>query len=185
MRQNLHRLLVERLGLGVTAHRVVQPRQVVQRGGVVGMPLAQGRATNLHRLLVERLGLGVTAHRVVQHRQVVQRGGVVGMPLAQGRATNLHRLLVERLGLGVLSRPIASGNKPFDWGAVPPLGTPCGPAQSSTRRQWRGGAADRRGASWHIQRLGKAWFTARTARSAQRRRGASSIASLRTSWTMR
>ena len=41
----------ERLGLGVPAHRVVQHRQVVQRGGVVGVPLAQGDATNLRRLL--------------------------------------------------------------------------------------------------------------------------------------
>ena len=59
-------------------------RQVVQRGGVVGVPLAQGRTAKLHRLLVERLGLGVPAHRVVQQCQVVQRGGVVGVPLAQG-----------------------------------------------------------------------------------------------------
>ena len=96
-----HCLFPEFLGLGVTAHRVVQPRQVVQRGGVVGMLLAQGLAKNLHRLLKQRLGLGVTAHRSIQHRQAVQRGGVVGTLLAQGRAINLHRLLVERLGLGV------------------------------------------------------------------------------------
>ena len=115
---NLHRLLAERLGVGVTAHRVVQPRQVVQRLGVVGMPLAQGRATNLHRLLEQRLGLGVAAHRVVQPRQVVQRGGVVGMPLAQGRATNLHRLLVERLGVGVTAHRMVQHRQVVQRGGV-------------------------------------------------------------------
>jgi len=55
------------------AKHQVQLRQVVQRLGIVAMPLAQGRATNLQRLLGERFGLGVAAHLVVQHRQVVQR----------------------------------------------------------------------------------------------------------------
>jgi hypothetical protein len=44
---NLYRLEVEQLGLGGPAHRVVQQRQVVQRLGVAGVPLPQGRAINL------------------------------------------------------------------------------------------------------------------------------------------
>src|SRR5208337_1513891 len=40
---DLHCLFPEFLGLGLAAHRVVEPRQVVQRGGVGRMPLAQGR----------------------------------------------------------------------------------------------------------------------------------------------
>ena len=52
---------------------MVQRRQVVQRGGVVGVPLAQGRTAKLHRLLVERLRLGVRPGLV----QVVRLSEVV------------------------------------------------------------------------------------------------------------
>ena len=53
--------LIERFGLGVVAHVVVQQGQVVQADGIVGVIFAQRFLLDVQRLPVERLGLGVVA----------------------------------------------------------------------------------------------------------------------------
>ena len=55
------RALVERLGLRVLALCVVQPRQIVQARGHIGMIRAEGLLPDRQRALVERLGLRVLA----------------------------------------------------------------------------------------------------------------------------
>ena len=50
---DLQRLAEEGLGGGVVTHRLVQHRQVVQAGGVVGVVLAQRGAVDLQGLAVE------------------------------------------------------------------------------------------------------------------------------------
>ena len=60
--------LVERLGLGVVAHRLVQPRQVVEAGGGVGMLGAERLLADGQGAPVERLGLRVVAHAAVTTR---------------------------------------------------------------------------------------------------------------------
>ena len=55
------RALVERLGLGVAALRVVEYGQVVEARGDVGVVGSQRLLPDRQRALVERLGLGVAA----------------------------------------------------------------------------------------------------------------------------
>ena len=63
---DLQAAAVERLGLGVPAHGLVQDRQVVQAGGHVGVVAPELLLPDLQAAAVERLGLGVPAHGLVQ-----------------------------------------------------------------------------------------------------------------------
>ena len=63
---DLQAAAVERLGLGVPAHGLVQVRQVVQAGGHVGVVAPELLLPDLQAAAVERLGLGVPAHGPVQ-----------------------------------------------------------------------------------------------------------------------
>ena len=59
---DLQRLAVERERGGAVTHLSVQPRQVVQAGGVLGVGLAQVGAEDLGGPLVQRQGGRVVAH---------------------------------------------------------------------------------------------------------------------------
>jgi len=61
LRVNRQRLPVERLGLGVPARGLQQPREVVEAGGVGRVLRAERLRVDRQRLPVERLGLGVPA----------------------------------------------------------------------------------------------------------------------------
>ncbi len=92
----------------MVTHRLVQRRQVVQAGGVVGVVLAQRRAADLQRLAEEGQSGGVVTHRLVQRRQVVQAGGVVRVALAQ----RVRRISIawRKRGRAAASSPIARYN---------------------------------------------------------------------------
>ena len=100
-------LLVERLRLGVAAHRLADTGEFVQRRGAGGMRLAERGLVDLEGLLVERLRLGVAAHRLADPGEFVQRRGVGGMRLAERGLVDLEGLLVERLRLGVAAHGLA------------------------------------------------------------------------------
>ena len=72
---DLEAALVERLGLGILAHGLVEVGQVVEAGGDVGVVGPELVFADLQAALVEGLGLGVLAHGPVEQGQVVEAGG--------------------------------------------------------------------------------------------------------------
>ena len=95
--------LLKWLGFVVPVHGAVQPREVVQARGHIGMIRAEGLLPDRQGALVERLGLRVVALGVVQQREVVQAPGHIGMIRAEGILQDRQRALIERLGLRVLT----------------------------------------------------------------------------------
>ena len=82
--QYIQPALNQRLGLGVLALGVVEPRQVVEALRDIGMLGAEGFFADRQRALIQRLGLGVLALGIVEQRQVVEAGRDSGMNGAMG-----------------------------------------------------------------------------------------------------
>src|SRR6266566_6522285 len=61
----------------------IEPRQIVQRVGNIGMLLSIGLLVNGQSLLIQGFGLLVLALLRIEQRQVVQRAGHLGMRRSQ------------------------------------------------------------------------------------------------------
>ena len=81
--RDLHRLLEERLDLGILALVAVQLGEVVQALGKFGIVRAQDLLRDRHCAVKERLGLGILPLRRVDHGQVSQALGDVLMHRAE------------------------------------------------------------------------------------------------------
>jgi hypothetical protein len=71
--------LIERLGFFIGAHLDVEPRQVIEAYGGVGVVGPERLSADLERLLIERFGLGVGADDSIKLRQVIEAGSGVGV----------------------------------------------------------------------------------------------------------
>ena len=81
---DLQRLAVKRLGPRVVALVLVQPGQIVQAGGIIGVVLPEDLLPDLQGLTAKRLGPRVVALALVQPGQIVQAGGIIGVVLPEG-----------------------------------------------------------------------------------------------------
>ena len=95
--------LLKWLGFVVPVHGAVQPREVVQARGHIGMIRAEGLLPDRQGALVERLGLRVVALSFVKQGQVVQVSRYIRMIGTIGFLINRQGALVEWLGLRVLT----------------------------------------------------------------------------------
>src|SRR3712207_7566975 len=68
---NGERPLVEGLGRGIAALEIIEPRQVIQARGDIGMLGPQDLLFNGERPLVEGLSRGIAALEIIEPRQVV------------------------------------------------------------------------------------------------------------------
>ena len=68
--------MVNGFGLRVLTFVVVEPRQIVEAGGHVGVLRAQGLFPDRQRPLVKGLGLRVLTLVVIEQRQIVEAGGI-------------------------------------------------------------------------------------------------------------
>jgi hypothetical protein len=65
---------IERLGLGVAAHVLVEPSEVIEVGGEAGVLGAESLLVDGDGALVEQLGLGVAACITIEPSKIVETG---------------------------------------------------------------------------------------------------------------
>src|SRR5260370_25809554 len=99
---NRESMSMEGLRLGILALILVEPGQVVEGGGGVGMLGSQLLLIDHQRSLVERLRLGILALILVEPCQAVQAAGRIRMLGSQLLLTDRQRSLVEGLRFGIL-----------------------------------------------------------------------------------
>src|SRR6266702_2357917 len=94
---------VECFGLILLSLFSIEPRQIVQRVGNIGMLLSIGLLVNGQSLLIQGFGLLVLALLRIEQRQVVQRAGLLGTIWSQDLLAHAQGALIQRLCLWILS----------------------------------------------------------------------------------
>jgi|SRR5580704_10830790 hypothetical protein len=100
---DLERFLVKRFGFGVLAHRLVQPSEVVEALGDVGMLVPKDLLPDPQRFLKRRFGFGVLAQCLVELGQVTEADRRVGMIRATHTPCYLNSFFCKRNSLSILS----------------------------------------------------------------------------------
>ena len=62
---DFQRAFIERLRLGVVAHGLIKPRQIVEARRGIGMIRAERFLSDFERALIERFRLGIVAHDLI------------------------------------------------------------------------------------------------------------------------